>query len=55
MRVLTILAALATISCSAATTNDNAVLTTGTWGGPDVQVTVTGQGQRRNSCAPTGR
>jgi hypothetical protein len=37
------LAALATIGCSAAETNDNALLTTATWGGPDVQVTVTGQ------------
>lgn len=44
MRVLTILAALATISCGAAETSDNALLTTGTWGGPDVQVTVAGQG-----------
>jgi hypothetical protein len=44
MRVLSMLAALATVSCSAAATNDNALPTTGTWGGPDVQVTVTSQG-----------
>ena len=43
MRVLTMLVVLATVGCSAAT-NDNALQTTGTWGGPEVQVTVTSQG-----------
>jgi hypothetical protein len=44
MRVLTTLAALAIVSCSAAATNDNTLPTTGTWAGPDVQVIVTSQG-----------
>ena len=44
MRVLAMLAALATAGCSTAATNDNTLPTTGTWGGPDVQVTVTIQG-----------
>ena len=43
MRVLTLLAVLAALSCSAAATDDNVRLATGTWGGPDVQVTVTSQ------------
>jgi hypothetical protein len=44
MRVLTTLAALATLSCSAAATNDNVLVPAGTWGGPEVQVAVTSQG-----------
>ena len=44
MRILTILAALATMSCSGTVTNDSGLLPTGTWGGPDVQLTVTSQG-----------
>ncbi len=44
MRVLTLLAVFATLGCSAAATDDNAGLTTGTWGGPDVQVTATSNG-----------
>jgi hypothetical protein len=44
MRILTMLAALATVSCSAAATNDSALPTTGTWGGPEAQVSVTSQG-----------
>ena len=43
MRVLTMLAALAAIGCSAAT-QDSTASPLGTWGGPDVQVTVTSQG-----------
>lgn len=43
MRVHTMLVALATMSCSAGVTQDSATLPAGTWGGPDVQVTVTNQ------------
>lgn len=44
MRVLTMLAALAAMGCSAGATQDSALVPPGTWGGPDVQVTVSSQG-----------
>src|SRR4051794_15563558 len=44
MRILTLLVALAAIGCGASATNDDPSLTTGLWGGPEVQVTVTSQG-----------
>jgi hypothetical protein len=44
MRVLTMLVALATVSCSAAGTNDISAPLIGTWGGPDLKVAVTAQG-----------
>ena len=44
MRVLSMLAALAAMGCSAGTTQDSTVLPSGRWGGPEVQVTATNQG-----------
>jgi len=44
MRVLMMLTALAAMGCSAGATQDSAVVPQGTWGGPDVEVTVTNQG-----------
>src|SRR6478609_6316426 len=41
--ILTLLAALAAVSCSGAVENEIALPTTGKWGGPDIQVTVTSQ------------
>ena len=44
MRLLTMLVALATVSCGASATSDNELPTTGTWGGPDIQVVVASEG-----------
>src|SRR5262245_26869165 len=44
MRVHMLLAALATMGCSSAVTRDAAMLPSGTWGGPEIQVIVTNQG-----------
>jgi hypothetical protein len=44
MRVLILMAGFAVVSCSAAATNDGAPPTTGTWGGPEVQIISTSQG-----------
>jgi hypothetical protein len=44
MMRITLMAALATLGCTAATNDESALPTAGTWGGPEVQITSNDRG-----------